>query len=57
MGRDFVMLFPITCLMLNTKIVLVMYMQIRRKIGKVMGLRDFFGGQLMQQMQLTTLKH
>ena len=56
-GRDFVMLLPITCLMLNTEIVLGMYMQIGRKTGKVMSLRDFFGGQLIQQMQLTTWKH
>ena len=48
------MLLPITCLMLNIEIVLGMYMQIGRKTGKVMSLRDFFRGQLMQQMQLTT---
>ena len=51
------MLLPITCLMLNTKIVLDMYMQIGRKYGTVMSLKNFFGGRLMQQMQLTTLKH
>ena len=51
------MLLAITCLMLNTKIVLSLYMQIGRKTRKVISLRDFFGGQLMQQMQLTTLKH